>query len=294
MELKSKMSYEDIARTQGRPLPGMARAQGSSSRPVESMLLKLANHVSALKKLVDALGSPKDTVDHRHKISNANNAIQELAKSTKDALSQAQEVSSSAGGASPDQQYKQKKLLQDFAAILQDYKATQRTAQEREAASLPRPSPTQRAAAYGSALPGEAIPLMDSATANDKSQQVEALKQQQAQLVAQRDRELAAMEAGLAHNAALIEERDQGIREISHQIGEVNEMFQDLAVLINDQGVQITTIDDHITSTAERSKEGTQQLVKASRSQRAHRNKCLWLWLVAALVVSLIIILAFA
>eukprot|EP00983_Pelagomonas_calceolata_P005089 165647-Pelagomonas_calceolata.AAC.1 len=57
---------------------------------------------------------------------------------------------------------------------------------------------------------------------------------------------------------------------------------------------QITTIDDHITSTAERSKEGTQQLVKASRSQRAHRNKCLWLWLVAALVVSLIIILAFA
>eukprot|EP00983_Pelagomonas_calceolata_P095913 1158069-Pelagomonas_calceolata.AAC.6 len=46
-------------------------------------------------------------------------ACQELAKSTKDALSQAQEVSSSAGGASPDQQYKQKKLLQDFAAILQ-------------------------------------------------------------------------------------------------------------------------------------------------------------------------------
>lgn len=69
--------------------------------------------------------------------------------------------------------------------------------------------------------------------------QVEALRQQQAQLVAQRDRELAAMEAGLAHNAALIEERDQGIREISRQIGEVNEMFQDLAVLINDQGVQV-------------------------------------------------------
>eukprot|EP00967_Tisochrysis_lutea_P149342 scaffold286904_cov18-Tisochrysis_lutea.AAC.1 len=192
--------------------------------------------------------------------------------------------------------------LREPSSLRNDYKATQRTAQEREAASLPRPSPTQRAAAYGSALPGEAIPLMDSATANDKSQQragghaaslhtrkkeslscaqsssncfvcwmspgacgsgaaaaaplpqpsaralacthapdkfVEALKQQQAQLVAQRDRELAAMEAGLAHNAALIEERDQGIREISHQIGEVNEMFQDLAVLINDQGVQV-------------------------------------------------------
>jgi len=40
------------------------------------MLLKLANNLSALKKLVDILGSPKDTVDHRHKISSINNTIQ--------------------------------------------------------------------------------------------------------------------------------------------------------------------------------------------------------------------------
>jgi len=32
--------------------------------------------VSVLKKLVDALGSPKDTVDHRHKIGGMNNVIQ--------------------------------------------------------------------------------------------------------------------------------------------------------------------------------------------------------------------------
>lgn len=43
----------------------------------------------------------------------------------------------------------------------------------------------------------------------------------------------------MAHNEALIEERDAGIREIAGQIAEVNEMFQDLAVLINDQGVQV-------------------------------------------------------
>lgn len=46
-------------------------------------------------------------------------SLQELAKSTKDALSQSQEAYSAAAGASQDQQYKQKKLLQDFAAILQ-------------------------------------------------------------------------------------------------------------------------------------------------------------------------------
>lgn len=39
----------------------------------------------------------------------------------------------------------------------------------------------------------------------------------------------------MAYHEALIEERDAGIAEIQRQIGEVNEMFQDLAVLINDQ-----------------------------------------------------------
>ncbi len=57
---------------------------------------------------------------------------------------------------------------------------------------------------------------------------------------------------------------------------------------------QVRTIDEHITTAAERAKDGSKELVKAQRSQRAYRNKCLWLWLIAALVVSLIIILIFA
>jgi len=37
----------------------------------------------------------------------------------------------------------------------------------------------------------------------------------------------------------VIEEREQGIREIHHQIGEVNEIFKDLAVLVHEQGYMI-------------------------------------------------------
>lgn len=43
----------------------------------------------------------------------------------------------------------------------------------------------------------------------------------------------------IAFNEAVIEEREQGIQEIHTQIGEVNEIFKDLAVLVNDQGVMI-------------------------------------------------------
>lgn len=40
----------------------------------------------------------------------------------------------------------------------------------------------------------------------------------------------------IAFNEAIIEEREQGIQEIQEQIGEVNEIFKDLAVLVHEQG----------------------------------------------------------
>jgi len=43
----------------------------------------------------------------------------------------------------------------------------------------------------------------------------------------------------IAFNEAIIEEREQGIQEIQQQIGEVNEIFKDLAVLVHDQGAVI-------------------------------------------------------
>lgn len=40
----------------------------------------------------------------------------------------------------------------------------------------------------------------------------------------------------------MIEERDQGIREVQEQIGQANEIFRDLAVLVHEQGVIIGKI----------------------------------------------------
>jgi syntaxin 7 len=75
---------------------------------------------------------------------------------------------------------------------------------------------------------------------------------------------------------------------------QVNEMFQDLAVLVNDQGHQVIKIDQAMGGTAERVKEANKELVTADRSQKAYRNRCLMIWLVAGIVVSVIIIIVFA
>jgi len=40
----------------------------------------------------------------------------------------------------------------------------------------------------------------------------------------------------ITFNEAIIEEREQGIREIEDQIRDVNGMFKDLALMVNHQG----------------------------------------------------------
>ena len=47
------------------------------------------------------------------------------------------------------------------------------------------------------------------------------------------------MDNEISFNEAVIEEREQGIQEIQQQIGAVNEIFKDLAVLVHDQGAMI-------------------------------------------------------
>ena len=51
--------------------------------------------------------------------------------------------------------------------------------------------------------------------------------------------EVLQLENEVVFNEAIIEEREQGIQEIQQQIGEVNEIFKDLAVLVHEQGVMI-------------------------------------------------------
>ena len=43
----------------------------------------------------------------------------------------------------------------------------------------------------------------------------------------------------ISFNEAIIVERDQGIEEIQNQVVEVNEIFKDLAVLVDEQGTVI-------------------------------------------------------
>ena len=101
---------------------------------------------------------------------------------------------------------------------------------------------------------------------------------------------IAQMEAG--HNAALIEDRNQGISEIQSQITEVNEIFQDLHVLVNEQGHVFDDIEKHITRTSTKTKDAQVQLKKADDSSKKSRNRLCYVagFLVFVLVVLIIVL----
>lgn len=54
--------------------------------------------------------------------------------------------------------------------------------------------------------------------------------------------EVVLLDNEIGFNEAIIEEREQGIRDIEEQIGEASEIFKDLAVLVHEQGVVIGKI----------------------------------------------------
>ena len=85
-----------------------------------------------------------------------------------------------------------------------------------------------------------------------------------------------------------LQERQAGINEIQAQINEVNEIFQDLAVLVNEQGEMLDDIEANITRTSHKTREAGHQLKSADDHQRTSRGRLIW---VAAFFLVLLAIL---
>ena len=98
------------------------------------------------------------------------------------------------------------------------------------------------------------------------------------------------IEGELEHTNAVIEEREQDIQQIQFQIGEVTEIFQDLAVLVSEQGEVVEDIEANIVHTYANTEEANKQLKKAAVHQKGARRSLLIVFLIvliAGLVVAM-------
>ncbi|DBA02221.1 TPA: hypothetical protein N0F65_007631 [Lagenidium giganteum] len=80
--------------------------------------------------------------------------------------------------------------------------------------------------------------------------------------------EFAELENEIAHNEALIEERERDIEKIHTSVAQVNEIFRDLAAIVNEQQTAIDEIETHVHESLQQTQHGLDEVKKASEMQR--------------------------
>lgn len=100
-----------------------------------------------------------------------------------------------------------------------------------------------------------------------------------------------AQQSEVDYQENLIIEREGEIRQIEQSVGELNELFRDVAHIVREQGDMIDAIDVNVENTLTDTRGADIELRSASRYQKAARNKACCLLLIIGIVL-LIVILA--
>ncbi|KAJ0609710.1 putative target SNARE coiled-coil domain, syntaxin domain, syntaxin/epimorphin [Helianthus annuus] len=274
------MSFQDIEA--GRPINSRRKGytggtkQQDPTQAIASGIFQINTAINTFQRLVNTLGTPKDTPELREKLHKTRLHIGQLVKDTSDKLKKASEIDHRAE-VSASKKITDAKLAKDFQAVLKEFQKAQRLSAERETA-------------YSPSVPQAIHSSRNEASETDASSG--RSPEQQALLVESRRQEVLLLDNEIAFNEAIIEERDQGIQEIQNQIGEVNEIFKDLAVLVHEQGTMIDDIGSNIENSHAATAQGKSHLAKASKAQRSNSSMtCLLLVIVGIVLLIVVIIL---
>ncbi|KAG8382510.1 hypothetical protein BUALT_Bualt05G0084800 [Buddleja alternifolia] len=273
------MSFQDLESGRGvGSRKGYLNGKQDPTQAVASGIFQINTAVSTFQRLVNTLGTPKDTPELREKLHKTRLHIGQLVKDTSAKLKQASE-SDHRVEVSASKKITDAKLAKDFQAVLKEFQKSQRLAAERETAYTPY-------------VPQAVLP--SSYTGGDIDVSADKNSEQRVLLMESRRQEVVLLDNEIAFNEAIIEEREQGIQEIQQQIGEVNEIFKDLAVLVHEQGTMIDDIGSHIEGAHAATAQGRSQLVKAAKTQRSNSSLTCLLLVIFGIVLLIVIIVLVA
>lgn len=283
------MSFEDLE--SGRPLY-VQGGDGSWGRQTKQAITNLSDSdnrqsivvsvfqintaLTNFQRLINTLGTPKDTLQLRHKLHSTRQQIGDLIKGTSAQLKQTIE-SNRYSQSSATKKIADAKLARDFQSVLKKFQKAQQLAAQREAAYTPFISQEI------SSSRSPELQISSSISPQSGSILLESKRQDDVQL-----------EHDIVFNGAIIEEREQGIIEIQQQIGELNEMFKDLALLVHEQGNMLDDISSNIESSHDATAQASKQLTKASKIQQSNSSMSCLLLMIFGVILLIIIVLVLA
>jgi syntaxin 7 len=249
---------------------GQDQSGDALNRELRGIQFRAVTAYNRVKDDVSRLGTSHDTPEVRRRLAGNTQRFGELAHEFRRVVE-----------THPDKEsVPTQKIVRDFQSLLQRSETLLKTAKAKETATLPK---------QGGETVNTGQPQEDKSSDYGKQeQQLIEMRQQQKRVELERN------EGELQYNEALIGERDRAITEITGQIGEVHQIFQDLAVLVHDQGEMVDDIEANLTRAANRTIDAHTQLIRAERSQRKARSTWCFLMMLLFGAVSVLVLIVLA
>ncbi|KAK0449274.1 t-SNARE [Armillaria borealis] len=270
------MSFQDIEAGYSHPATTATSSVPKSSEDVAFLSLqsslslqvfKMNANVQGILKLVDQLGTAKDSDTLRKSLHDLTESTRAMAKRGSEDLKKLATQQSNL----PHQRTSLQKTSHDFQMSLAAFQRAQQVSAER-----------QRTVVEGVRIAVEEEHQHDDGQTNSPEQRQALLLQNQ----------LSPHE--LAYQESLIQERENDIREIETGIHELSEIFRDLGTLVEQQGGLLDNIESNMSSVAVDTSRASEELTTAAEYQRkaARRAACLMIVLVIVVAIVLLAVLS--
>ncbi|KAM6494313.1 t-SNARE [Amanita muscaria] len=231
-------------------------------------VFKMNANVQGMLKLVDQLGTAKDSASLRKSLHDLTETTRAMAKRGSEDLKKLSALQANL----PQQKTALQKTSHDLQVSLVAFQRAQQVSAER-----------QRTVVQGVKLAVE-----DEHTYPARREDVpppSSPEQRQAQLL---QSQLSPHE--LAYQESLIQEREAEIHEIETGIHELAEIFRDLGTLVNQQGSMIDNIELNISSVAADTGSAAEELTTAAEYQRKAGRRAACLMLIVVFVVAIVLL----
>ncbi|CZS90499.1 related to syntaxin 12 [Rhynchosporium agropyri] len=237
------------------------------SQDLMTKLFTLTGNISRLSNEVNLLGTKRDTERVRERVHD----LLEETKETFKEVGEGVKTIQSWEDVSPSQKYTQQKLAREFQNNLSEFQSVQRQALEKQRST---------ATAARTALEDGQSPSAEG---------VQQFEQQQQQ--SQQELRLASQDE-VDFQDSLIVEREAEIRNIEQGVTELNELFRDVAHIVNEQGELLDNIHENVENTRADTRGADLELRGAARYQRNARSKACCLLLILAVILTIVILAA--
>ncbi|KAF9562624.1 t-SNARE [Agrocybe pediades] len=269
------MSFQDIEAGRGhQQAPSNSAPQSKEDHAFQGLqsslslqVFKMNSNVQGILKLVDQLGTAKDSASLRKSLHDLTETTRAMAKRGSEDLKKLAELQASL----PHQKTAMQKTSHDLQMSLVAFQRAQQVSAER-----------QRTVVQGVKL---AIDDDEHHPPNPDEPEPTPQEQRQAQIL---QSQLSPHE--LAYQESLIQEREAEIREIETGIHELSEIFHDLGTLVNQQGSMIDNIELNISSVDVDTASAAQELTTAADYQRRAGKRAACLMLILAVVVAIVLL----